>query len=133
MSSDIRYGFKKTLEVPIEEAEARVREALKAEGFGVLTEIDIREAFKEKLDVDFRPYRILGACNPPIAHQALTEEEDIGLIIPCNVVVYERSEPGSSVVSILDPVQQLGVAGRDDLGPMADEVQARLKRVIDAV
>lgn len=133
MSNEIGYGFKKVLNAPVDDAEARVRAALSGEGFGVLTEIDIRSAFKEKLDVDFRPYRILGACNPSLAHQALTEEEDIGLLLPCNVVVYEGAEPGTSVVSILDPVQQLGVAGRDDLGPMAAEVQSRLRRVLEAV
>lgn len=133
MSSELKYGFKKVLNASVEDAEAKVREALAAEGFGVLTEIDIKAAFKSKLDVDFRPYRILGACSPPLAHRALLEEDDIGLLLPCNVVVYEGSEPGTSVVSILDPVQQLAVAGRDDLGPMADEVQARLKRVMEAV
>ena len=133
MSNELSYGFKKVLDVSVDDAEAKVREALASEGFGVLTEIDIKAAFKAKLDVDFRPYRILGACSPPLAHQALTEEDDIGLLLPCNVVVYEGSEAGTSVISILDPVQQLAVAGRDDLGPMADEVQARLKRVMEAV
>lgn len=133
MTSTISYGFKKTLHASVEEAEARVRAALKDEGFGVLTEIDIRSAFKEKLDVDFRPYRILGACSPPLAHRALTEEEDIGLLLPCNVVVYEGGEEGTAVVAALDPVQQLGVAGRDDLGDLANDVQARLRRVIDAL
>lgn len=133
MSESLSYGFKKIVNAPLDETEARVRQALGGEGFGVLTEIDIRSAFREKLDVEFRPYRILGACSPPLAHQALTEETDIGLLLPCNVVVYEGDEPGTSVVSILDPVQQLGVAGRDDLGPLAEDVQARLKRVLDAV
>ena len=133
MTASISYGFKKTLDASVEDAEAKVREALKGEGFGVLTEIDIKSAFKEKLDVDFRPYRILGACSPPLAHRALTEEEDIGLLLPCNVVVYEGAEEGTSVVAALDPVQQLGVAGRDDLGELANDVQARLKRVIDAL
>jgi uncharacterized protein (DUF302 family) len=133
MSDTLSYGFKKTIQGTVEQAEARVREVLKGEGFGVLTEIDIRGAFKEKLGVDFRPYRILGACNPPLAHRALTEEVDIGLLLPCNVVVYEGDEPGTAVVAALDPVLQLGVAGRGDLGPLADDVQARLKRVIDAL
>ena len=133
MSNELSYGFKKILNASVEDAEAKVRYALAAEGFGVLSEIDIQAAFKTKLDVDFRPYRILGACNPPLAHQALTEEDDIGLLLPCNVVVYEGAEAGTSVVSILDPVQQLAVAGRDDLGPMAEEVQIRLKRVMEAV
>ena len=133
MTASISYGFKTTVNAPVDEAEERVREALKGEGFGVLTEIDIKSAFKEKLDVDFKRYRILGACSPPLAHQALSEEEDIGLLLPCNVVVYEGEEEGTSVVAALDPVQQLGVSGREDLGDLANDVQARLKRVIDAV
>lgn len=130
MSQQVGYALKKTLPSAIEEAEARVREALKAEGFGVLTEIDVQTTLKEKLDVDFRPYRILGACNPPLAHRALTEETDIGLLLPCNVIVYEGQNPGSSVVAILDPVQQLGVAGRDDMAPLAEEVRSRMERVV---
>jgi uncharacterized protein (DUF302 family) len=133
MSDTISYGVKKEVDGGVEETEARVREALAAEGFGVLTEIDIAAAFKAKLDVDFRPYKILGACNPPLAHQALSEETDIGLLLPCNVVVYAADEPGRSIVAALDPVQQLGVAGRDDLGDMATEVRARLERAIAAV
>lgn len=131
MSQTLKYGFTKTLETTVDDAEARVRAALQAEGFGVLSEIDIAAAFKAKLGEDFRPYKILGACNPPLAHQALSEEADIGLLLPCNVVVYEGSEPGTAVVSILDPVLQLGVSGRDDLADLADEVRARMKRVTD--
>jgi uncharacterized protein (DUF302 family) len=133
MTDTIRYGFKRTVEATLADAEARVRAALKAEGFGVLTEIDIQAAFKEKLDLDFKRYKILGACSPPLAHRALTEEEDIGLLLPCNVVVYEGDEEGTTVVAALDPVLQLGVSGRDDLGDLADDVQARMKRVIDAI
>ncbi len=130
MSDPIPYGFKANLDAPPEEAEARLRDALAEEGFGVLTEIDVRATFREKLDVDFRPYRILGACSPPLAHQALTAEEDIGLLLPCNVVVYEGEQPGTSVVAALDPVLQLGVSGRDDLGELAHDVRARMQRVI---
>jgi uncharacterized protein (DUF302 family) len=133
MTTQIAYGFKKEIHAPLEEAEQRVRAALKEEGFGVLTEIDIRGAFKEKIGVDFRPYRILGACNPPLAHQALSSEVDIGLLLPCNVVVYEGDEPGTTVVAALDPVLQLGVSGREDMGDLADDVRARLERVIDAL
>ncbi len=133
MTNELTYGFKKTLEASVDEAERRVRDALKDEGFGVLTEIDIRGALKEKLDVDFRPYRILGACSPPLAHRALKAETDIGLLLPCNVVVYEGDEAGTAVVAALDPVLQLGVSGRSDLGELADDVQARLRRVIDAL
>jgi uncharacterized protein (DUF302 family) len=133
MATPISYGFKKSLDTSVEVAEARIREALQTEGFGVLTEIDIAAAFKAKLDVDFKPYKILGACSPALAHSALLEEEDIGLLLPCNVVIYEGAEPGQAVVAILDPVKQLGVAGRDDLGELAAEVRARLQRVLDAV
>ena len=101
MTSGTAYGLKKTLASTMDEAEARVREELKKEGFGVLTEIDVKSTLKQKLDVDFRPYKILGACNPPLAHRALTEETDIGLLLPCNVVVYEGDEPGTAVVSIM--------------------------------
>lgn len=133
MTDTISYGFKTTLDTDLDDADARVRAALASEGFGVLTEIDMAGAFKEKLGVDFRPYRILGACSPPIAHQAVTQEIDIGLLLPCNIIVYEADEPGRSVVAALDPVLQLGVSGRNDLGAMADDVQARLRRVIDAL
>lgn len=128
-----RYGMKKTLPLPIDEADARVREELAKEGFGVLTEIDVRETLKKKLDVDFTPYRILGACNPPLAHQALSAETDIGLLLPCNVVVYEGPNAGQSVVSILDPEIQLSVAGRDDIAPLAREVRERMVRVLAAL
>jgi len=130
MSMDLAYGLKKIVNLSVDEADARVRDALKKEGFGVLTEIDVKSTLKQKLDVDFRPYRILGACNPPLAHRALMEETDIGLLLPCNVVVYEGEDTGTTVVSILDPVLQLGVAGRDDMGPLAEEVRARLERVL---
>lgn len=125
-------SLKKTLDLPVDEADTRVREELKKEGFGVLTEIDVKSTLKEKLDVDFRPYRILGACNPSLAHQALSAETDIGLLLPCNVVVYE-GENGTSVVSMLDPVVQLGAAGRADMEPLAREVRARMQRVLEAL
>lgn len=127
------YGFKKTLSIPADEAEARLREALGNEGFGVLTEIDVQQTLKKKLDVDMPPYRILGACAPPLAHQALTAERDIGLLLPCNVVVYQGEDPGQSVVAVLDPVVQLGVTGRDDIRPLAEEVQGRMRRVLEAL
>jgi uncharacterized protein (DUF302 family) len=133
MSTDLAYGLKKIVNASVDDADVRVREALKKEGFGVLTEIDVKSTLKQKLDVDFRPYRILGACNPPLAHRALTEEADIGLLLPCNVVVYEGEEAGTAVVSILDPVLQLGVAGRDDMRPLAEDVRARMERVLAEV
>ena len=133
MTTNTTYSFKRTLASSMEDADARVREELKKEGFGVLTEIDVKSTLRQKLDVDFRPYKILGACNPPLAHRALTEEIDIGLLLPCNVVVYEGDEPGTAVVAIMDPVMQLGVAGRADMRPMAEEVKSRLERVLAAL
>jgi len=132
-TTDFGYGIKKTLDLPIDAAEARVREELGKEGFGVLTEIDVSSTLKNKLDVDFRPYRILGACNPALAHQALTAETDIGLLLPCNVVVYEGETKGASVVAVLDPVSQLSVTGRADVEPLAREVRQRMQRVLDAL
>lgn len=127
------YGIGTTVNLPYEAAVERTREALAAEGFGILTEIDVRETMKKKLDVDFRPYVILGACNPPLAHKALTAERDIGLLLPCNVVVYATDEPGQSVVAAMDPVQALALTGNDEIGPLAAEVRARLERVLAAV
>lgn len=127
------YGLTKTVFMPIEQADQRIREELQKEGFGILTEIDVKQTLKNKLDVDFRPYRILGACSPPLAHQALTAETNIGLLLPCNVVVYEGDEDGTSVVGVLDPKVQLGVTGRDDIGHLADEVRARMERALAAV
>lgn len=127
------YEIKATVDAPFEAVDERVREALAAEGFGVLTEIDVRETLRKKLDVEFRPYRILGACNPPLAHLALSAEIDIGLLLPCNVILYEGETPGTTVVAALDPVVQLGLTGRDDLEPLAGEVRARMERVIRAV
>ena len=133
MTSELNYGFKTTLDHPVDETLTRVRDALAAEGFGVLTEIDVQATLHKKLGADFRPYRILGACSPGLAHQALTAEIDIGLLLPCNVVVYEGETPNRSVVAILDPVQQLAVSGRDDLGELAGEVRARMERVLAAL
>ena len=124
------YALSRTMDLSYEEADRRVREELQKEGFGVLTEIDVRATLKKKLDVDFPPYAILGACNPPLAHQALTAEPDIGLLLPCNVVV--RALPdGGTVVEALDPVVQLGVAGNAELTPLAEDVRARMARVIE--
>jgi uncharacterized protein (DUF302 family) len=127
------YGIRKDVEGSVEDVEVRVREALAGEGFGVLTEIDVRATLKTKLDVDFRPYKILGACNPPLAHRALSQEIEVGLLLPCNVIVYEGDVPGRAVVSALDPVTQLAVTGRDDMADLAREVRARLERVLEAI
>jgi len=131
--TDLDYGFKKTLALTPEEADLRVREELQKEGFGILTEIDVKATLKKKLDVDFRPYKILGACNPALAHQALSAETDIGLLLPCNVVVYAGGEEGTSVVGILDPKVQLGITGRSDIDHLADDVRARMRRVLEAL
>ena len=127
------YGVFATVRLPYDDAVAAIREALAAEGFGVLTEIDVKATLKKKIDVDFRPYVILGACNPSLAHRALSAETAIGLLLPCNVVVHAGDAPGTSVVSVLDPVVQLGVTGRKDLEPLAAEVKERLVRALNAV
>ena len=129
-ATETPYQIRTTLNVPFEEADRRVREALDEEGFGILTEIDVRETLRKKLDVDFRPYRILGACNPPLAHRALNAETEIGLLLPCNVIVYQGETPEDSVVAALDPVVQLELTGRDDLRPLAEEVRERVERAL---
>ena len=127
------YGLKRTVSLPPVEAEARLRTELKEEGFGVLTEIDVKATFKAKLDVDFKPYRILGACNPRLAHQALTAEDDIGLLLPCNLVVYEGELEGTSVVAVLDPIAQLSMTGRSDIESLAREVATMLASVLERI
>ena len=122
------YGFGTTLPVPYEVAIPRVKEALKAEGFGVLTEIDVRRTLREKLGAEMEPYIILGACNPSLAHRALEQEPDIGLLLPCNVVV--RTEGQGSRVEVADPQAMLGIVGNKELNAVAEEAQKRLQRVV---
>ncbi len=124
------YGLNIQVALPYEVAVERARKELSKEGFGILTEIDVRATFKKKLDVDFRPYVILGACNPPLAHRALTVEPDIGLLLPCNVIVYAGDTPNSTNVVAIDPVVQLGITGNAELGSVADDVRQRLERVL---
>ena len=131
MKHKIGYGFGRTLELPFEKAVERAREALKAEGFGVLCEIDVRAKLHEKLGVDFPNYLILGACNPPLAHQALQREMDLGLLLPCNVIAYEKN--GRSVVAAIDAGKMLSVVGNPKLSAVAEQVNARLHRVIDSL
>lgn len=126
------YALSRTVDLSYEQADKRVREALQDEGFGVLTEIDVKATLKEKLDVEFPQYEILGACNPPLAHQALQKEADIGLLLPCNVVV-RALEDGRTVVEAMDPIQQLSVADNPELPELANEVRHRMERVIAAI
>ena len=125
-----KYGFSKTIDVPHKEAVEKAREALKAEGFGVLCEIDIKEKLKEKLGVDFRNYVILGACNPPLAYETLQEEINIGLLLPCNVIVYD-DENGRTVVSAVDAAKMLSVVDNPKLEFTASNVNEKLRRVVD--
>jgi uncharacterized protein (DUF302 family) len=127
----IDYAFRTRLSLPYEQAVERVTAALKEQGFGVLTEIDVKATLKKKLNADFRRYVILGVCNPPLAFQALQTGLEIGLFLPCNVVVYE--DDSGSVVSILDPISMMRVVGDSELDPVANEAQSRLQWVINAV
>jgi uncharacterized protein (DUF302 family) len=126
------FGIRKTLDLGFDEALARVPDALRAEGFGVLTEIDVQATLKKKLDADFRRYRILGACNPPFAYRALQHSLDVGLLLPCNVIVYETDDR-KAVVSAVDPMQTMAAQGDEALRPVADEVRRKLQRVIDSL
>ena len=123
-------GLKTTLHTDFENAETRVTEALKAEGFGVLTEINVKETLKKKLDVDFRPYKILGACNPWLAFRALTAAPEVGLLLPCNVTLSQNAD-GSVEVSMIDPLMMMSVVPNSELAAVADEARARLERALD--
>lgn len=127
------YGMRAHLDLPYEIAIERVTTELKAEGFGVLTQIDVKATLKEKLNADFRRYIILGACNPPLAHRALTAELEIGLFLPCNVIVYEDDDGIGSVVSIIDPNVMLGAGISPGLEPVGEEAAARLRRVLTSI
>jgi uncharacterized protein (DUF302 family) len=125
-------GLSVRLATDFESALARTIEALKAEGFGVLTEIDVKETLKKKLGVDFPPYKILGACNPPLAYRALTAAPEVGLLLPCNVTV-RQVEDGGVEVALVDPLSMLGIVSVPELQPVAEEAAARLKRVREAL
>jgi uncharacterized protein (DUF302 family) len=122
------YGITVTTAMPFDEAVAAVREALGAQGFGILTEIDMAATLKKKIDADIPPQVILGACNPPLAHRALQAEESVGLLLPCNVVV--RESGGATVVEALDPQIMVGVTGNDDLAAVADDAASRLRAAL---
>ncbi len=127
-----KYGFSRKLDIPYEQAVEKTTAALKEEGFGVLTEIDVKATLKKKLDVDFRRYVILGACNPPFAHKALAAELEIGLLLPCNVIVYE-TEDGGSVVSAMNPMAALGVVDNPAMNEIAAQVTEKVKRAVDSL
>lgn len=126
------YYISTGLDQPFDDAVASVTEALSAQGFGVLTEIDVKQTMKKKLDVDFRNYRILGACNPPFAHKALSAEDKIGTMLPCNVIVQEIA-PGEVEVAAVDPIQSMRAVENESLLPIATEVRDRLRRVVESL
>ncbi len=126
------YYFAKTLNMTFDDAIIKVTEELKKEGFGILTEIDVKATLKKKLDVDFRNYKILGACNPPFAHKALLAESKIGTMLPCNVIVQEIGE-GKTEVAAVDPIAYMQAIDNPKLVEIATEVQAKLKKVVDSI
>jgi uncharacterized protein (DUF302 family) len=127
---EMTYYFSKKLGIPFDQAVARATEELKKRGFGILTEIDVKETLKKKLDVDFRPYKILGACNPPFAYQALQAEEKIGLMLPCNVIV-QQTPQGEIEVAAIDPIASMQAIDNPKLGQVAVQVQRKLKSFIE--
>jgi len=132
MDKGKEYAFTTVLNTSYEDAVSKITEALKEEGFGVLTEIDVKATLKKKLGVDFRKYVILGACNPPFAHRTLQADLDVGLLLPCNVIVYETDDK-KAYISAVNPVAALEVIKKEELKKIAEEVSEKLKRVVDNV
>ena len=125
------YGFSKSVDLSFEQTIEKVTGELKKEGFGVLTSIDVKETLKKKINVDFKKYTILGACNPPIAHKALLEEEELGLLLPCNIIVYEKDD--KTVVSVFDPMIMTKIIDNKKIAPVAGQVKEKLERVLQSV
>lgn len=126
------YYFNKTINANFDDVIAKVTDELKKEGFGILTEIDVKETLKKKLDVDFKKYKILGACNPPFAYEALKAEDKIGTMLPCNVILIEHT-PGQVEVAAVDPIASMQAVNNPNLGKVANEVQSKLKRVVESL
>ena len=127
----IVYGFTKEVDISFEEAVVKVTEELKKEGFGILTKIDVRDKFKEKLGIEFKKYVILGACNPPSAHKAILAEENIGLMLPCNVIVYEKGNKAN--ISIIKPTMAMRMIDNEELKDIAEKIEIKLEHVINAI
>ena len=128
----MNYGYKRTVDISFGDTDTKIRETLKYHGFGILTEIDVKSTLKEKLDKDFQKYTILGACNPPLALQALTEEQAIGLLLPCNVVLWENDD-ASTTIAAIDANQMMTIVNNDNLRDLAEQVNTLLKNAVDAV
>ena len=126
------YYFNKTISGNFDDVIVKVTDELKKEGFGILTEIDVKETLKKKLDVDFKKYKILGACNPPFAYKALQAEDKIGAMLPCNVIVIEQA-PGQIEVAAIDPIASMQAVGNPNLGKVASEVQSKLRKVVESL
>ncbi|MCL5031170.1 MAG: DUF302 domain-containing protein [Bacteroidetes bacterium] len=127
----MKYGYSKTTNLSFEQAIEKITDELKKEGFGILTEIDVQETLKKKLNLDFKKYKILGACNPPIAHKALQLEEELGLLLPCNVIVYEKN--GKNVVSVFNPMIMTQLLDKKEMVSIAEEVKAKLLAALERV
>ena len=133
MTEETKYGIKRVVNYTYEEAVVKITAALAEQGFGIFTEIDVKATLKKKIDQDFTKYVILGACNPGLAYEALSEEMDIGLLLPCNVIVYEHPENGKTVIGVIDPEMMVQATGRTDLVEFAKNVREKLQNAIAAV